>query len=866
MPFVSSVPDSLTVEVAPDAAIEVHGYWQGLAEAFWDGSLSWWDPSTVGGLPAFRGGLPFSQLTYFVTPSWFAPGLAAAVITVVAILGMGAFLRGEAMSESAALLGGLAFGFGGPLVTSLGLEDGPALALVPWLFWASARLRDRNDSRSVIAVAVVVALMLTTSALALAAWALFAVFVHHGLVHYLVVSQPGRLLALGRLVLGAGFGAALASPVLLNAYEEWQWADHSHLVGRGDTSAEAATLLTLLSPTAWGNDSVGIPWFGEGSFATSSVHVGAVVTTLAIAALIVVGWRDRFVPPLAAVGLIGVAVAYIGGPFTTVSAVLTRAGTPMTTARFLVSFAVAGLAARGLDAVMERQVAVITPRGRLLGIGLVAIAVAPLVWSLAGATWANGAARSLLAYSTVPVLALTASVAVVVAVRRRLLAARPAALVVVAVVAVEALFFAMPIPTTTSRSERLRPTAAHQALEAVVDDGARIAAEGLSFPPGTSGGLIHDIRGSGPRSVAATALIDAADPRARSGAAGGSAVNPVFGPEVANTGLLASYGVGVWAQPLDSAPPGPRIEPAEPAIRVDPAVQGQTGELIVPAHGLRAVLLSFQTTAAVELVVTVATDNWAAEHRSVRGPAVEMVIAAAIEGDGSKSPAPGALALVSVRVIAEPGTALVGATTEGRVQVGSIGGVAGSTVTVDDATIWTIGSHRLVRIPEQVQAAAPEDVAAIVAKRPPEASVAAVTVPDGDTVGGTVDETAVGDLRGGGTVLATHGTAGRIEVTTTHNGPHLIVAAVHDYPGWSATIDGQFAPLVTVDAAFVGVVVPAGEHRVEFRFLPTRLRLSFLLVLLAIISLIALRWRSGPDPAGSRVNGRRVNGSVECHG
>jgi hypothetical protein len=52
----------------------------------------------------------------------------------------------------------------------------------------------------------------------------------------------------------------------------------------------------------------------------------------------------------------------------------------------------------------------------------------------------------------------------------------------------------------------------------------------------------------------------------------------------------------------------------------------------------------------------------------------------------------------------------------------------------------------------------------------------------------------------------------------------LLVAADNTYPSWHASIDGQPAPIVTTNATFRGVVVPAGKHTVRFQYHSDRLR------------------------------------------
>ena len=64
-------------------------------------------------------------------------------------------------------------------------------------------------------------------------------------------------------------------------------------------------------------------------------------------------------------------------------------------------------------------------------------------------------------------------------------------------------------------------------------------------------------------------------------------------------------------------------------------------------------------------------------------------------------------------------------------------------------------------------------------------------------------------------------------------------------PGWRVYVDGRVASLERANAIFVGTEVPAGNHRVEFRFLPTfaviGVSLSALTALFLFFSLLLSR-------------------------
>ena len=84
----------------------------------------------------------------------------------------------------------------------------------------------------------------------------------------------------------------------------------------------------------------------------------------------------------------------------------------------------------------------------------------------------------------------------------------------------------------------------------------------------------------------------------------------------------------------------------------------------------------------------------------------------------------------------------------------------------------------------------------------------------------------------------------------------LLVLAEHFDPGWSVSLDGGEArPALQIDRAALGASVPAGRHRLRFRFFPRGLAAGLLLAAAVALGLglAALRsTRAGAAPPRRR--------------
>ena len=70
---------------------------------------------------------------------------------------------------------------------------------------------------------------------------------------------------------------------------------------------------------------------------------------------------------------------------------------------------------------------------------------------------------------------------------------------------------------------------------------------------------------------------------------------------------------------------------------------------------------------------------------------------------------------------------------------------------------------------------------------------------------------------------------GRIEVNTASPGEQFLVVNESHHDGWRATLDGKSAPVFRANGDFLGIGVPAGDHKIALEFSPKSLDLGRLM-------------------------------------
>jgi hypothetical protein len=98
--------------------------------------------------------------------------------------------------------------------------------------------------------------------------------------------------------------------------------------------------------------------------------------------------------------------------------------------------------------------------------------------------------------------------------------------------------------------------------------------------------------------------------------------------------------------------------------------------------------------------------------------------------------------------------------------------------------------------------------------------------------------------------------AERVALDATLEAPGLLVLGDVWFPGWKAFVDGRETAVYATNYVMRGVFVPAGRHKVEFRYEPWSYRIGWLVTLASLMTVVGLLAWDRRNAVRNRVRGR----------
>jgi hypothetical protein len=814
------------------------------------GSFQRWDPNVAAGQPA--GTLPLNGLLspfgvgFLFLPAWYAIGLKVFLALVFCQSFTYLLLRRLGTGVGPAVLAGVAYTFSGTNLVLIHRVD--AVFVLPALFWATHRLVHRPSAGRAAVLA------------ALVAWAWFEGF-PSGWVYCVYATAawggwlawraaPGLAAFLRRALVPA---VALAWGVALSAVTLVPFV--SEVVSRGTLDLRAGAsgshipsiqLFGLFDLSATGPPLTG-PWWSGLNPVESVSHVGMVVTlAVAVGLAAAVLGRVRLSPEGAAAwpffcGMAAVAmvVNFVGTPLlSAVERVPGVARNPIGRSRFLLGLALAVLGALALDAWWSRRGRAGVRASRAAAAAGLAVLGASVLFTFVDFARAASSANRLRVvtghFALALGLALGAAALAALAVRRPSARARTGVTAVLA-----ALLFAelgWPLRHFTPEApvrDFYTETAGHRVLRGLLGGRYRFTATEKNFYPNSGQALgLPDLRGLALHSRQFKALIDAFNPQAF----GRDPLKIDIRREEWNltSPLLDDLAVRYFAEGTDELPFG-RVDPDAdltwerwaPADSV--AADATAGVAPGPLNGMYVPLRARGKCRGAHVGLsllsgarTVATTTRAAFDVDGGWTGFALLGRALAPGDPYRFTA----------TTAAPGC---------RVDIGVVGSRVARQLLIEDpdqavqlvATeqawiyerpgAWPlVSAHRRWRaFPDQAQ------LLAWAATRPPtDADVAAYVGPPAgpaSTAGRATGDSGPDADPGRGpdnTVESFSVADNSVHARVSGGTGSLVVVSENLSAGWSARVDGRAVPLVAVDGALMGVLVPPGRHTLALNYLP----------------------------------------------
>lgn len=823
------------------------------------GQLAEWNPYGSGGYPLAA--LPdyafFSPLTvpYYVLPTWLAPAYERLLEIVVAVGGSFLFLRRLSLSRAAALTGGLVYATSGFMVAWLGFPQTRVAAFIPVLFWAVERFIQLRRLRDAVFVAVPVGAMLLGGFPSVTGYALLTAG-GYVLVRLIGIHrhEPLRLIRpilylIGAVIAGVGLTLFQLIP-FLGFFDTWL------IQGRGQDSTShlaLSSLLTTIAPWAFGsvNPALGTQFTLLPNFVEATSYISAAGAVLVLVAVAMPRQGRALLPRgvwffLLIAGLIWAELIYLGGP-----PLAFVEGAPglralfsinfIGRARSILGFLLAILVAVGLELLIRhRTVKAESLRGRRIWAACIIVSGALLLGSVIWLGWrdtitgANSLAEDVdQAMSEYKHELVVAGILVAVAVlcvlllrfagaptssyrdakRKRWVRFGSAAVLIGLITAQSTQYVVLYYPHSPPGA--FFPSSdTHRYLAANLgDERYASSTDGMVFGTNTAYQL---------RSVNGHAFINTNFAALVNGIPDGPIPYPTYidfqpgDPNQATSPVLDVLGTKYWV----AAPADPVFGTLNNATANGTMVLAQNKPVTIPlttTGPLRAV--QFTATGKIPTSMSDLTNNaWVTvvvRDTSGRQLAKTTRLTAGITADQ-----PFQLAVTGEAI--PPGTQETATftlhgpaplTVDSQDNLPSVGTITdypdGLRVVFSGSTVIYQRLNALPRIRWASQSKVMRSQGQRVA-----------TVSAGDLPADTVILAKPGPVAAGkpGTVHVTDDGIDSITTKVDAQGAGYLVIADADQVGWTASVDGRAAPLVSADEGLVAVPVPAGQHTVRIQY------------------------------------------------
>lgn len=844
------------------------------------GDLMWLERVALG-VPgiAFVG---WGALSPFLLPALVAPfdlawSWSMALRLFVAMAGAYLLTRGLGASRAGATVAGVAFGLCGYMTGWLGWPQTHVGAFLPWVAWAARRCVAPTPAWWGVA-----ALALATLGLWLGGFPAVSVYglLGAGLVACHAAWQrrgdgwPASGKGLAAAGVGVALGTGLAAATLLPSYLFLDQLDLSHRAGLWRAQVPPAGLLTFLVPGFFG-DVVHQRWWLGGARLEQVGYAG--VTTLALA---VPAWLLRprrpgvwFATALA-VGL--VALVYGVPPLPRLIASLPTLGmNPPTRALALVGLWLAVLGGLGADALV-RAVRGSARVDRLAGAVLVGAALAGA--AVVAVTRPDNAMRSLankafdddqrlrsafetavseamVAVALLAAAGLVVTAAVILARRLPMWAGRVAAAGLVLVVAVDLVGFAAGWNVQVPRDGLFPDDAPGLTAWREASERHRVAGtDGVGEPNSHLEYELREMRSHTNITARHRAVLRRMDAAFYSPTRWGLDAQRSAGwaPWLSLLGVstvLAPDWVDVLPAPLVPRPAATPLGELTGERTVTTTVEADDSGTVT---GVQLRTGDFGGDPVGRLVVTVSTPGGeeATGRRPVEGlvngkPALVDVSDLEVEAGESVVVEVGATTPAG-----EPGITVFGVAPEDSAEAGSSEPAPGPSVGLvweDDRrfAVRDLGEVRVFANPDALElvhaaprarrvSSADDALDALARLGPEQVADVAVVEPAGS---GLPDDLPEGEAA---EVADWSRSGGEVTATVESDAGAVVMLLEEALDGWSATVDGDPAPVVRANALFVGAVVPAGEHTVGLSYRPAGLDTGLVITGVAGLALVLL--------------------------